>query len=178
MTASQNVWILDQTQSTIGFNVKHLMFSKVLGSFKKFSGKIEFDSKGGPPPRIEGEIEVSSVQTGDESRDEYLRTSEFFEIKKYPKITFLSSAIKFKAKNEFELVGALTLHGLTREVVIQGTGIPSEWNEGMKQLTISAKTRIRRKDFGLEWGGALEAGGVLVGDEISISLELKFTRGV
>jgi polyisoprenoid-binding protein YceI len=174
--AGQKSWILDPTQSTVGFTVKHLMFSRVQGSFKKFSGKLEFNSENRASIRAVAEIEVLSIQTGDDSRDEYLRTSDFFEIKKYPKITFASSSLKLKKKNEFELLGALTLHGVTREVAIQGTGIPADLNLEQKPLTISAEAKIRRKDFGLEWSGALEAGGVLVGDEVSISLELVFTK--
>ena len=176
MTDTRGTWILDPTNSAIKFTVKHLMFSKVQGSFRNFTARLESSSGSLSDLSVQSEIELSSIVTGDVSRDEYLRTSDFFDIKRYPKMMFRSTRVESKGKSDFVLAGQLTLHGVTREVALRGTGLPADLTYQTPKLKVSAQTQIRRKEFGLEWSGALEAGGVLVGDEVLISLEIEFKK--
>ena len=175
MTESRTQWMIDPGHSAVNFSVKHLMISKVQGRFTKFSGSLAITGASLESMQVEGEVEVASINTRDEKRDEYLRTSDFFDLGRFPKMLFRSKRVMLKSRDECVIAGDLTLHGVTREVVLSGKGLG-----GLEQmpanLKLSLHTRIHRKDFGLEWNAAIEAGGVMVGDEESIDLELSLVR--
>jgi polyisoprenoid-binding protein YceI len=178
MTQEITRWTLDPSRSAVNFSVKHLMLSKVHGSFKKFSGVLSYHPERPAESSVEAVVEISSIDTRDEKRDEYLRTSDFFEITRFPTMSYRANGIRLAGKGEFEIQGELTLHGVTRKVIISGKGLDSPVKDasGAVRLKASGNARIRRKDFGLEWTAAIEAGGVLVGDEVSIHLETEWIK--
>ena len=144
------------SQSKIEFQVKHLMISKVHGRFRHFHGS--FDGS-----QVEVTIDVASISTNDSSRDDHLTGPDFFNAKKFPSISFISSTIRGR-----EVTGELSIRGVTRKIILELTK-PLDLQ---KALTVQGKTKIERKSFGLSWNAAIEAGGVLVGDDISISFEV------
>lgn len=170
-------WAIDPSHSEAGFTVRHMMVSRVRGKFTDLSGTIKLDEEQFDRSSVEVEIQTASITTGDEKRDEHLRSADFFDAEKYPTITFKSTKIVPGKGDEFELVGELSMHGVTMPVSIdaeyQGRGM-NPW--GQEVIGFSGETKINRKDFGLTWNVGLETGGVLVGDEIKISLEVEAIR--
>lgn len=170
-------WTIDPSHSEAGFTVRHMMVSRVRGKFTDLSGTIKLDEEQFDRSSVEVEIQTASITTGDEKRDEHLRSADFFDAEKYPTITFKSTKIVPGKGDEFELVGELSMHGVTMPVSIdaeyQGRGM-NPW--GQEVIGFSGETKINRKDFGLTWNVGLETGGVLVGDEIKISLEVEAIR--
>ena len=158
---------VDISHSSVGFKIKHLMISNVKGNFTKFTGTYELDK--GLLKSLEGTIEASSIDTGIEKRDNHLRSADFFEVAKYPAITF-----KMLSYKEGMLTGELTIHGVTQTVTLEtevsGT-IKDPW--GNVRSSISLNGEIKRSDYDLKWNQALEAGGVVVGDEVKLSIELE-----
>jgi polyisoprenoid-binding protein YceI len=165
-------WVVDPAHSEVGFTVRHLMVSKVRGSFKVFEGTITIadnplDSK------VEAGIDASSVDTRDETRDNHLRSSDFFEVEKHPKITFVSTAVR-PAGSDYVVTGDLTIHGVTHSVdlELEFNGVhPDPW--GGTRAGFSATTEISRADYGIEFNIRLETGGVVVGDKIKIGIEIE-----
>jgi len=166
------VWTIDPTHSEVGFSVRHLMVSKVKGSFKTFEGALTIaanplDSK------VEVSIDASSVDTRDETRDTHLRSSDFFEVEQHPQITFVSTSVR-PSGSDFVVVGDLTIHGVTRSVdlKVEFNGVsPDPW--GGTRSGFSASTEISRSNFGVEFNIPLDGGGVVVGDKININLEIE-----
>jgi polyisoprenoid-binding protein YceI len=165
-------WVIDPVHSEIGFSVRHLMVSKVKGSFKTFDGAITvaenpLDSK------AEAHIDASSVDTRDENRDTHLRSSDFFETEKHPQISFVSTSVR-PAGSDYVVAGDLTIRGVTRpvdvDVEFNGVG-PDPW--GGQRAGFSASTEISRGDFGIEFNMPLDGGGVVVGDKVKITLEIE-----
>ena len=168
---------LDPAHSTVQFSVRHMMVSNVRGEFREVSGSLEFDEKDLAKSSIDVSINAKSISTANEKRDEHLRNADFLDVEKFPTITFKSK--KFvKTGNGHKVTGDLTLHGVTKEVVLNVDGPTKEVKDpwGGIRIGASATAKINRKDFGLTWNKALEAGGVVVGDEISIQLEVEFTK--
>ncbi len=166
-------WVLDPTHSEIAFSVKHLRVSKVRGKFEKFdvtivSGETLEDSK------VEATIDVASVNTGQEARDNHLRSSDFFLVEEHPQMTFVSTKITADGDDEFTVVGDLTLRGVTQSVTLKGEfgGILQD-PYGNTRAGASATTKIDRKDFGVNWNAALEAGGFTLGDDVTITIDLE-----
>jgi polyisoprenoid-binding protein YceI len=157
---------INTAQSSISFTVKHLMISKVRGEFDKFRGVFNYDSEDVSKSSVEVEIEAGSVSTRDKERDANLKSSDFFDVGKYPTLTFKSTRFE-----KGFVTGDLTMHGVTKPVRIEIERLNEEKNS---TIGVSGKAKIKRKDFGLSWSAALEAGGVLVGDEIAITLEVQF----
>ncbi len=178
MTQEITRWTLDPARSAVNFSVKHLMLSKVHGSFKRFSGTLSFHPECAEETTLEVVIELASIDTRDEKRDEYLKTSEFFEITRFPTMRYHCKGIRPLKKNEYEIPGELTLHGVTREITVFAKGLDSPVKDasGVIRLKASGHARLRRKEFGLEWTAAIEAGGVLVGDDVSIQLETEWIK--
>lgn len=161
---------VDVAHTSVTFHVRHL-FTKVMGRFDKFEGKIEFDPAKPAEAKVEGSIDAASINTNNEKRDAHLRSKDFFDVEEFPKITFVSTKVAEVDGQRGKLHGNLTIHGVAKPVVLDveylGTG-SDPW--GNKKSGFSAKTKINRKDFGLAWNETLEAGGVLVGDEIEIEI--------
>jgi polyisoprenoid-binding protein YceI len=172
--APTGVWNIDPSHSTIGFSVKHMMIAKVRGRFAEFTGALSVDEAGAAS--VTGVVQSASVDTNEPQRDEHLRSADFFDAAAFPEITFTSSAITARG-DEFTIVGDLTIKGVTRQVVldaeVNGTGV-DPW--GNDRLALEAKGQINRKDFGLNWNQVLEAGGVLVGEKVTLTLDLSTVR--
>ncbi len=164
---------VDVDHTTVSFKVKHL-FSKVQGQFKKFQGTIEYDPAKPESWAAQGEIDAATIDTNVPERDKHLRSADFFETDKYPVITFKTTKVTEATAEAAKLEGLITIHGVEKLIVldlqIHGVG-KDPW--GNVRAGFTATTRIDRKDFGLTWNQALEAGGVLVGDEVDITLEIE-----
>ncbi len=170
-------WVIDAAHSEVGFSVRHLMVSNVKGKFTKFEGTINLDDKDITKSVVEVSIDASSVDTGLKDRDDHLKSPDFFDTAKNPKLTFKSTKVE-KAGKGLKVTGDLNLHGVTKSVVLnveEVTGdVKDPWGNVKRGAT--ASTVINRKDFGLNWNKALETGGVVVGEEVKINLELELLK--
>jgi polyisoprenoid-binding protein YceI len=168
---------IDTAHSGAGFSVKHLMVSNVKGQFSKIAGTINYDEKDPSATVVEATIDVTTVNTNEPKRDAHLKSADFFEVEKYPAMTFKSKKAA-KGGRGLLLTGDLTLHGVTKEVTLDVEVSPEI--KGMRPNTFvrgaNATGKINRKDFGLTWNRALEAGGVVVGDEVQISIDIEAMR--
>lgn len=176
--AAAATWNIDPDHSNVGFKIRHLMVSNVKGSFDKYSGTVELNEKDIPKSKVDVSIDTASINTNVQKRDEHLRSADFFDVAKYPKMTFTSRKIVKAGKDKLKVTGDLTLHGITKEVVLSVEGPSKESKDpwGNIRRGASATTTINRKDFGLTWNKALETGGVVVGDEVNISLEIEMIK--
>jgi polyisoprenoid-binding protein YceI len=172
-------WKLDPAHSLAEFKIKHMMISHVKGRFDGLSGTLSLDETDHTRSSVEASIDVSTIKTGDEQRDGHLKSAEFFDAEKFPAITFKSSHIDRKGRADYDVTGDLTMHGVTKAVTfaVEDLSQPSKDPWGNQRIGLSATARINRKDFGLSWNSALEAGGLLVGEDATISLEVQFING-
>jgi polyisoprenoid-binding protein YceI len=175
--AEAGTFTLDAAHSHVGFAVRHMMISNVRGEFTKLEGTVSYDPSRPEATAVSVTIDAASVSTREERRDQHLKSPDFFDVAAYPNLTFVSKSAK-KGPNGLELLGSLTIHGTTRDVTLAVEDITPEHNDpyGNRRIGASARTKIRRSDFGMRWNAALEAGGVLVGDEVSIELEVELIR--
>ncbi len=177
MTKTQ--WTYDLSHSNVGFSVRHLMVSKVHGRFTRWGGSLEIDDADVTRSRIDVEIDASSVDTRDDKRDAHLRSADFFDADVTPNLTFRSTRIERISDGELAVHGDLTIRGVTRPVTLEielNGEAKDPW--GGTRRGFSARTTVNRKEFGLHWNAALEAGGVLVGDKVEISLEIEAIKAV
>jgi len=173
-TAARTTWTIDPAHSNVEFGVKHMMFTTVKGRFSDVRGTITLDEQHVENSSVEVEIGVASIDTRDEKRDVHLRSADFFDVERFPTMTFKSTRVEPTSGGEARVTGDLTIHGVTREVVLNTTMTGRGTNPwGAEVAGFEATTRINRKDFGLEWNVALESGGFLVGDEIKISIDIE-----
>ncbi|WHU47956.1 YceI family protein [Gordonia sp. L191] len=168
-------WTIDPVHSTVGFSVKHLMVSKVRGKFDTFSGTITVAEDG--TPSVQAEIDVTSITTGNEQRDGHIKSADFFDAETYPKATFTSTAVRPDG-DDYVLTGDFTLHGVTKPVdlKLEFNGV----NPGMGNGPVAgfeATTVLNRKDFGIDIEMPLEGGGVVIGDKVTITLEIEAGQG-
>jgi polyisoprenoid-binding protein YceI len=170
-------WNIDPTHSAIHFAVRHMVVSKTRGRFAAWSGKILFDPEKPTASSVEVTIDPASIDTADAQRDGHLRSPDFFDVEKFPTASFKSTRIEREGGDRFRVTGDLTLHGVTRPVVLnatyEGTG-KDPW--GGERAGFSASLTIDRKDFGLEWNKALETGGLLVGEKVELTLEVEAVK--
>ena len=173
-----STWNLDAAHSVAEFKVKHMMISNVKGQFTKLTGALHFDEQDITKSTVEASIEAASIHTRDEQRDTHLKSPDFFDVEKFPALSFKSIGIARKSEGELAVTGDLTIHGITRKVVFTLEGPTPEAKDpwGNKRIGLSATTKINRKDFGLTWNAALETGGILVGDEVTITLDVQFVK--
>jgi polyisoprenoid-binding protein YceI len=178
-TTSSTSWTLDPTHSSATFKIRHMMVSNVRGEFQKLSGSVVYDKKRPEAAKVQVEIDVASINTREEKRDEHLRSADFFDAANFPKITFVSKSVALKDAGDLEVTGDLTIRGVTRPVVLAVEGPTGEHVDpyGNVRIGASASTTIKRSDFGITWNGAIEAGGVLVGDEVKIQLDVSLIKG-
>ena len=165
---------LDSSHSRMGFKISHLVVSSVYGSFETFSGSFQFNENKKSLSNFSITISPASINTSDAKRDKHLRGEDFFDVKKYPEIKFESSEVIRAKKGGAKLKGKLTLHGVTKEVTlkVKYKGIRKDpW--GNRHLALEVNGRIHRKDFGLDWNKKLDEGGVLIGDEVEILVEVQ-----
>jgi polyisoprenoid-binding protein YceI len=168
---------IDPSHSTASFSIKHMMIAKVHGGFEKMSGKLVYDRANPTKSTIEVTIDAASINTRETQRDTHLKSPDFFDVEKYPTITFKSTRIE-GAGDELKVIGDLTIHGVTKPVTLDVEGPSEELKDpwGNSKIGASGQTKIKRKDFGLTWNAALEAGGVLVGDDVTITLDVQFIK--
>ena len=165
---------IDPAHSTIGFKVKHLAISKVPGSFTEFSGTFSFDPNKLTESRAAATIAVKSIDTANAKRDDHLRGDDFFSAEKFPEISFQTTKIEPVIGEGFKATGDLTIHGVTKSVVLNVAFNGSAKDpSGKERAAFSATTKINRKDFGLTWNKVLETGGLVVGEEVEISIEVE-----
>jgi polyisoprenoid-binding protein YceI len=169
---------LDPAHSRAAFAVRHMMVATVRGEFAKVAGTVVLDQAHPEASQIEATIEASSVNTGVEMRDNHLRSADFFDVAQYPQITFRSKAVRVTGPDTFAVTGELTIRDVTRQVVLDVESAAFEVKDpyGNVKRGATATTVINRKDFGLTWNQALEAGGVMVGETAKITLDLELTR--
>jgi polyisoprenoid-binding protein YceI len=167
----------DPAPSSGSFSIKHMMIAKVHGGFEKLSGKLVYDPENLAKSSIEATIETASINTRETQRDTHLKSPDFFDVEKFPTITFKSKQIEGR-RGDLKVKGDLTIHGITKEVVLDVDGPSEELKDpwGNTKIGVSGSTKIKRKEFGLTWNAALEAGGVLVGDDVSITLDVQFVK--
>ena len=171
---AQSKWNIDLGHSGVNFSIRHMVISKVRGRFGKFTGVLNLDDENVTRSVVEATIDAASIDTGVEQRDAHLRSADFFDVEKYPELRFRSTRIEKLADDRFRVAGELTIRDVTREVVldVEGGGRAKDpW--GNERTGFVAKTTLDRKDFGLKWNQALEAGGVLVGDRVDIELDVQ-----
>ncbi len=164
-------WVIDAARSKVGFSVRHMVVSKVRGRFARFSGRIALDETDVTRSRVEARIDVTSVETGDRERDEYLRTADFLDPARHPEIAFTSTRIERAGRERLRLVGDLTIRGVTRAVTLD---VAPRGGSGARRA-FAATAAIDRKDFQLHWNALVEAGGFMVGDKLEIALEVEAT---
>jgi len=177
-TPAVTTWKIDPSHSHIEFAVRHMMITTVRGRFGTVEGTVRLDETRPSFAEIDVRIDVASIDTREAQRDAHLRSADFFDVEKFPHITFTASKPIERTGGDLKLAGDLTIHGVTRPVVLdvteEGRG-KDPW--GGERLGFSATTKIKRSDFGLTWNQALETGGVLVSDDIKISLDLELVKG-
>ena len=176
-TTTRTTWKIDRAHSLIEFGVRHLMITPVKGRFGGVEGAVQLDEADPAFVDLDVRIDVASIDTREPQRDAHLRSADFFDVERFPHITFTSRRPISRRDNAFTLVGDLTMHGVTKEVALEvteeGRG-KDPW--GGERLGFSATTKLKRSDFGLTWNQALETGGVVVGDDIKISLDLELVK--
>nr|HET6902630.1 YceI family protein [Ktedonobacteraceae bacterium] len=172
-------WNIDAVHSQATFSVKHMMISTVRGHFDVLSGKLEIDEAHPENSWVEAEVDVASINTRDPKRDGHLRSADFFDAAQFPKITFKSTKVEPVGKDEYRVIGELTMHGVTKQETFhaQYSGQLKDLY-GLQRAAFSVKGTINRKDYGLNWNVALESGGVLVGDKVNIEIDLAAVQQV
>ncbi len=175
---SASTWNIDPEHSNVGFRVKHLMVSNVNGNFLKYSGVVEINDKDITKSRVTVSIDPNSINTNVEKRDEHLRSADFFDVAKYQLMTFVSKKWSNTGKGALKVTGDLTIHGITRQVVLNVEPFSKESKDpwGNFRRGTSATTQINRKDFGLVWNKSLETGGVMVGEDVTIQLDVEMIK--
>jgi polyisoprenoid-binding protein YceI len=176
--AAVSIWNIDPAHSVAEFKVKHMMISNVKGQFTGVSGKLTLDDADVTKSSVEATIDAASISTGEKDRDTHLKSADFFDAEKFPTLNFKSTKITRAGDDELLAEGELTIHGVTRKAVfaVEGPTAPGKDPWGNTRIGIAATTKINRKDFGLTWNAALETGGILVGEEVTITLEVQFIK--
>ena len=169
-----NTWELDPAHSSVEFSVRHLMVATVTGRFKAVRGSIALNEAASADSKVEAEIDAASIDTGIADRDTHLRSPDFFDVANHPKIVFRSTGIEERGEDSGRMAGELTVLGVTRPVTLDVSylgEIRDPW--GNRRRGFSAETTLYRKDFGMNWNQVLDAGGVLVGDKVKVSLNIE-----
>jgi polyisoprenoid-binding protein YceI len=175
--AGPNTWTIDSGHSTAGFSAKHLMVSTVRGTLGPIKGTVEYDGKSLQSLKVDASIDVSAINTGNESRDRDLKGAGFFDVAKFPAATFKSKRVESGGAGTFKLIGDLTMHGVTKEVTltVEGPSAIVKSQNGGQKIGASATTTLNRRDFGLEYSNMVEAVPV-VSDEIQVTIDIEANR--
>jgi polyisoprenoid-binding protein YceI len=169
---------IDPDHISIQFKIRHLSVSNVTGNFQKATGTATFDDKDPAAARVEATIDAASIDTGHEKRDEHLRGPDFFDVAKYPTIKFVSKKVEKVGPGKLKITGDLTMHGVTREVTVDVEGPTPEIKDpwGNFRRGASGTTKINRNDFGITWNKTMETGGLIIGEEVNIQVEVEWIR--
>ena len=175
--AGPNTWTVDTAHSSAGFSVKHMMVSTVRGTLGPIKGTIDYDGKSVESVKVDISIDVSAINTGNQNRDNDLKSANFFDVTKFPTATFKSKRVEAAGQGRFKLIGDLTMHGVTKEVVlnVEGPSPAIKTQQGGQKVGASATTTINRKEFGLTYNNLIEAGPV-VGDEVQITIDIEANK--
>lgn len=177
LCAQMAEWTIDGAHSAAQFSVRHLMVSTVRGQFGKVSGKVSFDSANLIKSSVEATVDVASIDTREPKRDAHLKSPDFFDVEKFPTMTFKSTSVRPVEPGKLQMTGDLTIHGVTRQVTFDVEGPSAPVNAGRGQKSgASATAKIKRSDFGITWNRAIEAGGVTVGDEVTITIDVELNK--
>ncbi len=176
--AASDEWTIDPMHSAAHFSIKHMMISTVRGGFGKVTGTVNYDGKNLAKAKVNANIDAKTINTGEEKRDEHLRGKDFFETEKFPNITFKTTSIKPKGKGKFTMTGDLTMHGVTKPVALAVEGPSQEIKDkqGNRKVGFSATGTINRKDFGVTYNSVLDGGGVALGEEVPITLDIELSK--
>jgi polyisoprenoid-binding protein YceI len=172
-----DTWVIDGAHSSAQFAVRHMMVTTVRGSFGKMSGIVNWDAADPARSTLEATVDVTSINTGNEKRDSDLRGPDFFDVAKFPSIVFKSTRVEKAGDNLLKITGDLTMHGVTRPVVftVEGPTPPVKAGKGVK-MGATGTAKIKRSDFGITWNRVIEAGGVTVSDEVTITVDLELNK--
>jgi polyisoprenoid-binding protein YceI len=177
MTSDNRIWSIDPSHTDVGFAVKHLMISTVKGRFTDFDGTVELDPDHPAQGRVKVIIRAASIDTRNADRDAHLRSADFFDADRFPTLTFVSRRVEPLDGGRLRIVGDLTIRGVTREVpleVVPGGAVKDPW--GNLRVGYAATAVVNRADFGLTWNTVLEAGGVVVGEDVRINIDAELVR--
>ena len=176
--AATTTWNIDPAHAVAEFKVKHMMISNVKGHFGRVSGSLILNETDLASSRVEASIDATSIETRDPQRDAHLRSADFLDVEKFPTLSFKSDKIRLVRDGVLSVEGDLIVHGVKHKVVftVEGPTPPVKDPWGNTRVAVSATTKINRKDFGLTWNAALETGGILVGDEVTITLDIEFVK--
>lgn len=175
--AADVVWEIDPAHSSVQFSVRHMMVSNVRGEFRKVSGTVRGDEKDPTHAQVEATIDTDSIDTRNEKRDTHLKSPDFLDTAKFPTMTFRSKRIEKTGEGRYRVTGDLTLHGVTREVAldVEGPSAPMKDPMGKVRTGAQATAKLNRQDFGIAWSKALDGGGVMVGDEVDVTIDVEGT---
>ena len=178
-TAAFSTWKIDPSHSAAEFKVRHMMISYVKGKFSGLSGVLKLNENNYTDSTVEASIPAASVRTVDDKLDAHLKEADFFDVEKFPTLTFKSTSIRSLGDRDYEVSGDLTIRGVTKPVTlsVDDVSAPSKDPWGNQRIGLSASAKVNRKDFGFVWNAPLEFGGVLVGDEVAITLDVQFIKG-
>ncbi len=176
--ARTSTWNIDPVHSVAEFKVKHMMISNVKGQFPSVTGVVTLDEGDVTRSHVEASIEAASINTRDAQRDAHLKSADFFDVERYPTLAFKSAGVTRTGHGELAVTGELTMHGVTREVTfgVEGPTPAAKDPWGNTRIGLSAVAKINRKDFGLNWNAALETGGILVGEEVTLTLDVELVK--
>jgi polyisoprenoid-binding protein YceI len=176
--AATSTWNIDPAHSSAQFSVRHLAISTVRGTFSKLNGTVQLDESDITKSTVNVSIDVATVDTHEPDRDADLRTDKFFDVAKYPTMTFKSKKVEQVAPGKLKVTGDFTLHGVTKEVVldVEGPTPPVKDPWGNQRAAVSASTKINRQVYGVKWNANMDNGGVVVGDDVSITLDVEMVK--
>jgi len=176
--ALASTWDIDPAHSAAQFNVRHMMVSNVKGEFGKMTGNVTLDDKEISHSTAQATIDTTTINTREPNRDKDLKSPNFFDVEKYPTITFKSTSFKKVGPEKYKVAGDLTMHGVTKPVVldVEAPEATTKDPKGNERRGATATTTINRKDFGLTWNKPLETGGVMVGDQVTINIDLELVK--
>jgi polyisoprenoid-binding protein YceI len=178
-TATSSTWKIDPAHSAAEFKVRHMMISNVKGKFSGLSGSLNLDETDYTHSTVDVSIPAASVSTVDDKLDAHLKAADFFDVEKFRTLTFKSTSIRSTGDRDYEVTGDLTIRGVTKSITLSVNDVsaPSKDPWGNQRIGLSATGKVDRRDFGLVWNSPLEFGGMLVGDEVTITLDVQFIKG-
>jgi polyisoprenoid-binding protein YceI len=178
--AATSMWQIDPAHTAAGFAVKHLMISTVRGQFKGVTGTVNWEDQDITKSTVDVTIDANTVDTSEPQRDKDLKSDKFFDVGKYPTITFKSRKIEQVSAGKLKVTGDLTIHGVTKEAVldVEGPTPPVKDPWGNSRVAVSATTKVNRQDYGVKWNANMDGGGVVVGDDVNITIDLEMIKKV
>ena len=172
---AQETWTVDKSHSTANFKVRHFT-ANVIGAFNDFDGTITLDRENPAKSSVEFTIQTTSVDTNNENRDKHLRSADFFEVEKFPTITFKSTSVAAKGKDAFDVTGDLTMHGVTKRVTLPVAFLGFAKTQRSEKAGFEVETTLNRKDYGIVWNRALDEGGFMLSDDVKVTINLEMNR--